>query len=67
MSTSQWQPIETAPLNQAVLLWASDLNHKRGYVVGLWMRDSNEWIDHHYCRVKPTHWMPLPPPPEEST
>lgn len=70
---SEWQPIETAPLNgTSVLLWQN----------GRWI--TGRWRGEHYGEVlrwdmgnwqssdgidllyqPPTHWMPLPPPPAE--
>ncbi len=60
----EWQPIETAP--------------KKGYCIGAWLDgkwvakhmwwdDSvEEWTDASSDRyLKPTHWMPLPPPPKK--
>jgi hypothetical protein len=59
-----WQPIETAPKDQAVVLWVP-----RRYphvVIGEHWAHSDEltwgwWTQS--SRVEPTHWMPLPLPP----
>ena len=63
---SEWQPIETAPKDgreslcwtkecgQVVLYW-DDFNHDEP-------RWSNGFDDD---QITPTHWMPLPKPPQE--
>ena len=75
---SKWQPIETAPKDGSkVLLWDSD---ERKYGVSAWLSQEREhwdqvnattrkrrvevwgyWPDIDFC---PTHWMPLPEPPQ---
>lgn len=68
---SEWQPIETAPSQQTILLWAitdtsmSPPNWKMATghwatVLEQWIWDGREVRDH---EVQPTHWMPLPEPP----
>jgi hypothetical protein len=57
-----WQPIETAPKNgTAVLGWDKDEGH---YVTwcseGSWGQSVDDCV---YLQF-PTHWRPLPPPPE---
>ena len=57
-----WQPIETAPLHEDLLLWC-DSDILKGY------RLSFGWCvgfdrDDYPIYVTPTHWMPLPAPPE---
>ncbi len=51
-----WQTIESAPRDgRSVILY-------NGYVVvGWWDR---KWINHEWNTMKPTHWRPLPEPPE---
>jgi hypothetical protein len=67
---SEWQPIETAPETDVVLLW-TPMNIKKlgaalpltGYQMhGFWVIVN---ADSAVQRVEPTHWMPLPPPPKE--
>lgn len=65
-----WQPIETAPVGDVILL----CNAKHKYVCtgyGEWMAlpqiNLPRWIScdpNGVGRFKPTHWMPLPQPPE---
>lgn len=64
---SEWQLIETAPKDGTIVLLA-----RRGikgcvftarYHNGLWMDD---WLGVDYSNtVYPTHWQPLPAPPEK--
>lgn len=66
---SEWQPIETAPLNKWVLLyWPhwSDLP-----VIGRYVRHRSRIVMHWQSDqiisdegAAPTHWMPLPEPPK---
>lgn len=79
MTAMEWQPIETAPRGEPVLVcWAECLDFKGTIEVAC----LNEWIDpktsivdeilwdglgddHPYWNHgDPTHWHPLPDPPE---
>lgn len=65
----EWQPIETAPKDGTdFLLYEGDTTRKQWR--GSWFAES--WVcsassdDHTVAwmmRIKPTHWMPLPPAP----
>jgi hypothetical protein len=65
-----WQPIETAPRDgTTVLLYFPDAG-KSQIDVGYWIEWevgdanwSNEWTDAE-IDCDPSHWMPLPEPPE---
>jgi len=73
-----WQPIETAPKDRVVLLyrptafawalvatgmWCAQETHKRPRPYWkLWPIAGNQWDARAW---EPTHWMPLPEPPEE--
>lgn len=55
-----WQPIETAPKNGTPLLLANGV----AITTGQWSPLSERWCDIWFMQnLKPTHWMPLPPPP----
>jgi len=74
----EWQPIETAPKDGSVVLLYRGLNVVAGwfvrgadyewYFVDDTRLDEHENIDPNaYVRdFPPTHWMPLPPPPESA-
>lgn len=58
---SDWQPIETAPRREKILMWrirfgidVGTYNGVRGYSFRNLVLFSNQ---------APTHWMPLPAPP----
>ena len=68
-----WQPIETAPKDGTNVLlvnrkgnMATGLWQGRGVMAGWWLRGGNGpnvfFNDHH----GPTHWMPLPAPPQSA-
>ena len=55
-----WKPIESAP-RDGTEIWLFDQERVQGYwnvFTSWWDSDTHEIID-------PTHWMPLPQPPEE--
>ena len=66
-----WQPIETAPRdgsdvlalfsggNVSFVRWV--FNHRTKTT--FW-NDASEWDCYEYENTPPTHWMPLPEPPE---
>jgi hypothetical protein len=57
----QWQTIETAPVEELVLVYGPG-----GVRIGVLDRLGN-WRARHHGPHKgvPTHWMPLPDPPEK--
>lgn len=73
---SEWRPIETAPKDGTlILLYVSGqflgFGRSVNYVVG-WMR-AGDWVcdprddtfgDPDTVHPTPTHWMPLPEPPQ---
>lgn len=69
---SKWQKIETAP-KDGTWVWVfwptatwPESSPRDIYCVAQWADD--RWVDADDFRefTLPTHWMPLPPPPEES-
>lgn len=76
-----WQPIATAPkepltpLNEGptILLAGGFIDHRgrKSVRTGYWKAaHTNAWCDVGYgwrCPRSPTHWQPLPEPPEEGT
>lgn len=74
---SEWQPIETAPRDGAmVLLFVPDGEtddydevlgdyRPQAIFVGYWVSE-HHWRLAHYSAFSfdPTHWMPLPRPPD---
>lgn len=69
----EWQPIETAPRVTRVLISCAGQNivdigsqtHK-GDGKWIWITDDNESHESGYFgESEPTHWMPLPDPPND--
>ena len=61
MAWLDWRPIDTAPKDgTAVLVWDGyDLMVSRFGACGV-----NEWSTRALCAEEPTHWIPLPEPPD---
>ena len=63
---SDWQPIETAPKDGTkILAWEFD-----DYTIAWWGVSTGGWygwmFSDDWIRCYPTHWQPLPAPPESS-
>lgn len=60
-----WQPIETAPRDGTmVLLWHRNADGATaGWMLG-WFDQFHEWENMCGGLLEPTHWMPLPDPPQ---
>lgn len=63
------QPIEAAPKDGTkVLVWASVWVLGEwcdpSWTIGTWDRSADEWIREDERSLRPTHWLPLPDPPE---
>lgn len=61
-----WQPIETAPLAERVLVILRHGEITFGYQVRVSVEPPKNWWtrDEDGSRCKPTHWMPLPEAPK---
>ena len=71
MDAHGWQPMATAPKDGTDVLVYSDC-----VTIANWIAKDGFWSDftisdgytaddqHCPCEPAPTHWMPLPPPPE---
>ena len=63
----KWRPIETAPKDESsILVYA-----RHGFYVAFWFEgwlavDDNKHGPYPLRGPSPTHWMPLPAPPEEA-
>ena len=66
LAEREWREMETAPTNgQSVLLFcprARDYGYAR---IRLTWRKDGLWQGANNTLWPPTHWMPLPPPPQE--
>lgn len=71
MSANLWRPIETAPVNEGVLVFIpKHPDWESGVYVGYWS-DGEVWstygrlsISSCHSGTEPTFWQPLPQPPE---
>lgn len=63
---SEWQPIETAPKDGSRLLaYSKGWDHEqKDQEIAWWNESSGLFRWQSGTIVKPTHWMPLPSPPE---
>lgn len=65
---ARWQPIDTAPEDHDILIYVPAW----GPLIARFNREFDEWSSRMQCPVslaeegdRPTHWMPLPQPPED--
>jgi hypothetical protein len=70
MGLQGWRPIDTAPEDSDVLVFSPAW----GALIARLNAEHDEWSSRMQCpaslageREQPTHWMPLPPPPEGAT
>lgn len=67
---AEWMPIETAPRDGTdVLCWVGFTYTPEQHVILHW--SEGDWItdymvDYWAASYEPTHWQPLPDPPEEN-
>lgn len=61
----EWQPIETAPRDRAILVWATGAHDLEPIMCTCkWHPDAGFCVDE---LREPTHWMPLPNPPTDES
>lgn len=66
-----WQPIESAPKDGMTSILAcqrfGDGHHR--ILTMIWSEKAGQWCAdvHSFIAFEPTHWMPLPAPPELKT
>lgn len=76
----KWQPIETAPKDRPILcfwpVYTYDVGDEVANVIAIarwkdnprihvgYFSDIDEWDDYGMPHNPPTHWMPLPEPPQ---
>jgi hypothetical protein len=69
MAHMTWQPIESAPVDGTPILGAWQCLNKRWDMNCMfWFEEDGEgdWFDYNAEYIHtPTHWMPLPEPPED--
>lgn len=70
MSTTEWQPIKTAPKDGTKFLayceggYITTLNQPPSCALGFWLQIDSEWRGAAKSSAVWTHWMPMPPSPE---
>lgn len=63
---TEWKPIETAPQNGVSILSYISTGRAGWLDIIYWY--GGEWCNmHDGLSGEPTHWMPVPLPPEETT
>ncbi|MXO72855.1 DUF551 domain-containing protein [Altererythrobacter buctensis] len=68
----EWQPIETAPKDGAPIIVGCLVKPMYDEEPAFWAywnpnQGGEIWQRGYYCGDEPTHWMPLPPPPNLAT
>jgi hypothetical protein len=78
LEAAGWRPIATAPQDTEVLVWfgpaagvkSATYTDKDDDGILFWCVTDGKFAPHpvrRYCAPYPTHWMPLPTPPEAAT
>lgn len=62
--TKQWQPIETAPSGQVLLLYFPEIRNR--HLIHCYPERICSGKAGEYPSRPPTHWMPLPPIPQNN-
>jgi hypothetical protein len=60
---NNWQPINTAPKNEFVLIYAKGWDHNTDGI-DIARLYGNNWLTTEGLNPRPTHWMPLPKAPD---
>lgn len=60
----EWQPIETAPKGERVLVYFPRTGRKEAMIIAASNPTGSQWWAKHIGNLFPTHWMPLPEPPK---
>lgn len=64
-SAGEWMPIETAPKDGHILAWKDGWGPTEAHLEWGDDEDYQGWVaTHQDCDFSPTHWMPLPAPPQ---
>lgn len=70
--TNEWQPIETAPKDGVdIIIFGGEFESAGSNKIPMIVKwNGTYWTSTHYCyneaiALNPTHWMPLPKPPEK--
>lgn len=65
-----WQPIETAPKNDADILvcysYTQNGEQKWAYGIGLWFKSRKQWMFYGDDDELPELWCPIKPPTEQA-
>jgi hypothetical protein len=59
----KWMPIETAPRDANILAYDDGIIGEAAFINGYWWLCVTE-LEYGETLLKPTHWMPLPEPPQ---
>lgn len=63
-SIGDWQPIETAPKNERILLYGKHYS-KKTVAIGKFIPHQKSWYFESGIEFRPIYWMPLPNLPED--
>ncbi len=61
---SEWQPIETAPKSEEVIVAMTCESSGQHWVTAATQEEDGRWFNVGDGLLCPHHWQPLPPPPE---
>lgn len=68
---SEWMPISSAPTTQTILVWHKQYGAATAHVLvcDIWGAHTPgvPMLFQKHLTPTPTHWMPLPAPPQEPT